>query len=280
MDINLVVVIAAILAYHNQKFNNLVRNDVRLLLTSQIAEPRTLITQQSLGILPPIVQRWLANSNVVGKEKIHTVHLTQKGRMKNKPGGRWMSMNAEQVITCHTPGFVWNAVIDAGYFLRLTGRDKYMDGKGNMLIKAQGLVTIADSGGDETDQGAMMRYLAEIIWLPTAALSNYIQWEHVNDTTARATMSFANKTVDGLFLFDHNGDITGFEGRRYANFDGHFSLETWAIRVIGHREFAGFRIADKCEVTWKLNRGDFTWLQLEVTDIIYNNVDRINNLKL
>ena len=274
--INLVILIAAVLTYHTQKFNNLVRRDVQHLLTAQIDQPVTVVRQQSLSNLPPIVQKWLVKSNVVGKELIHSVHLKQKGTMRSKQDGHWMTMSAEQFITADTPGFVWSAVIDAGYLITLNGRDKYMNGKGNMLIKGLGLVPIGNSSGNEIDQGAMMRYLAEIIWLPSAALNKYIQWEHINETTARATMTYANETVGGLFFFDPDGDIIGFEGKRFGNFEGHFSLETWSIRIIGYREFDGFRIGNKCEVTWKLKNGNFTWLQLEVTDIRYNNKD-LNN---
>ena len=269
--INLVILIAALLTYHNQQFANLVRRDVQHLLTAQVEQADTVVTQQSLDDVPPIVQKWLVKCNVVGGEKIHTVRLKQIGRIRSKPDGRWMAMSAEQFITADKPGFIWSAVIDAGYLIKLNGRDKYMGGKGNMLIKALGLVPIADSSGNEIDQSAMMRYLAEIIWLPTAALNNYIQWEYVNETTARATMNYANENVTGLFFFDRDGDIRGFEGKRYGNFEGHFSLETWSIRIVEYKVFTTLRIGNKCEVTWKLKQGDFTWLQLEVTDIHYNN---------
>ena len=60
-----------------------------------------------------------------------------------------------------------------------------------------------------------------------------------------------------LFYFDHEGDVVGFEGKRYGNFDGHFSLETWFIRILEHKEFNGIRIGNKCEVTWKLKTRRF-----------------------
>ena len=37
-----------------------------------------------------------------------------------------------------------------------------MNGKGNMLIKLMSTIPIGNSSGDEMDQGAMMRFLAEI----------------------------------------------------------------------------------------------------------------------
>ena len=191
--------------------------------------------------------------------------------MRQKPEGKWLPMEADQFITANLPGFIWNGTMWSS-FITINGRDKYMKGKGNMLIKVMSTIPIANSSGVEMDQGAMMRFLAEITWVPSAALNDYIQWAYVNDTTARRyfdTMGTVRSQV--LFYFDQEGDITGFEGKRYGNFDGHFSLETWFVRILEHKEFNGVRIGNKCEVTWKLKQGDFTWLQLEVTNIDYNN---------
>jgi len=33
--------------------------------------------------LPPVVQRWLKRSNIVGKETIQIAHQKQRGEMKN-----------------------------------------------------------------------------------------------------------------------------------------------------------------------------------------------------
>jgi hypothetical protein len=69
-----------------------------------------------------------------------------------------------------------------------------------MLISVMSTVPIANSSGEEIDQGAMMRFLAEIIWLPSGALNNYIQWEYVNDTTAHATMTNRTEPYQDFFI--------------------------------------------------------------------------------
>lgn len=181
-----------------------------------------------------------------------------------------MPLEAEQHIVTNPPGFIWKAKIDAGYFLTINGRDKLEHGKGHMLIKAANTITVADSAGKEIDQGAMMRYLAEIMWFPTASLNKNIRWQYVNDTSARAVLLDGDKSISGLFLFDQNGDVVGFEGKRYGDFNDLYSLETWAIDVKGYQDFHGIRIANKSEVTWRLKTGDFNWLKIEVTDIDFN----------
>ena len=268
--VNVVILIAIVLSYHKEKFNLLVKNEIDGLMNAQVIERQTTITLESLTYLPPVVQKWLVRSNIVGKEKIRTIRLKQKGLLRSKPEGKWMSMQAEQHIITEPAGFIWKAKIDPGYFMTINGRDKFEHGKGHMLIKAANMITVADSEGSQIDQGAMMRYLAEIMWSPTAALNKNIRWEYVNDTSARAVLVDGDKTVSGLFLFDRNGDVVGFEGKRYGDFNDLYSLETWAVEVKGYQDFHGVRIANKSEVTWKLKTGDFTWLKIEVTDIDFN----------
>jgi len=272
--INVIILLAVLISYHQQRFNARIRSETKTLLTSQINTSSTTVSPESIERLPSVVQRWLIKSGVIGREKVNTVHLKQKGMMRQKPGGKWMPMRAEQFINTNAPGFIWNGIM-GNSLITINGRDKYMNGKGNMLIKMMSTIPIGNSSGEEIDQGAMMRFLAEITWVPSAALNDYIQWESVNDTTVHATMTMENRKVSGLFYFDQEGDVVGFEGKRYGNFEGNFSLETWFIRILEHKEFNGIRIGNKCEVTWKLKQGDFTWLQLEVTDISYNNTDFI-----
>ena len=271
--INVIILLPVLISYHQQKYTALIRKETSALLASQIITGTTTVSLESIERLPSVVQKWLIKSGVIGRETVNTVHLKQKGMMRQKAGGKWMPMQAEQCITANAPGFIWNGTM--GNSITINGRDKFINGTGNMLISVMSTVPIANSSGEEIDQGAMMRFLAEIIWLPSGALNNYIQWEYVNDTTAHATMTNRNRTVSGFFYFDNDGDIVGFEGKRYGNFEGHFSLETWSIRILEHKEFIGIRIGSKCDVTWKLKQGDFTWLQLEVTDISYNNTDFI-----
>lgn len=47
------------------------------------------------------------------------------------------------------------------------------------------------------------------------ALSDYISWEEINSTAAKATMSYEGVTASGAFKFDENGDFVSFEADRY-----------------------------------------------------------------
>ena len=44
----------------------------------------------------------------------------------------------------------------------------------------------------------------------------------------------------------------------------------WVITVKKHSIENGIKIPTKMEVTWRLENGNWTWLDLEITDIRYN----------
>lgn len=230
---------------------------------------KRIVTQEMINELPPVVQRWLKRSNISGREFIQTVHLKQKGEMRIKPEGDWMRVEAEQCISTNPPGFIWIADVKSS-FMYFYGRDKYENGRGHMFIKLFSLIPVVDARGKEIDQGALLRYLGEIVWHPSSALSDYISWEEINSTAAKATMSYGGATASGTFKFDENGDFVSFEADRYYYRKEGSTLERWVITAEkNYGEFEGIRIPVNLSVTWKLER-DFTWYRLEITEVEYN----------
>ena len=99
-----------------------------------------------------------------------------------------------------------------------------------------------DAKGKEIDQGALLRYLGEIVWVPSAALSDYITREEMDSITARATMSYGGITASGIFKFDENGAFVSFEADRYYYRKEGSTLEKWVITAKNYKEFEGIRV--------------------------------------
>jgi hypothetical protein len=269
--VNIILLAALLPATGIWLFRVLVERERREFLASPLPAENA-VTAESLQALPEAVQKWLVRSNLMGREAIGTVYLKQKGLMRTTPAGKWWPVAAEQHYTIGQPGFFWVAQVQVAPFIELAGRDKYQDGHGFMLIKLLGLFAVVDARGPDTDQGTLLRYLAELVWFPSAALQPYISWQAAGPDAARATMTYGGISATGLFRFNAAGDVVSFEARRsYARKTG-ATLETWFIGVdeAGYREFDGIRVPAKAAVTWKLNTGDFTWFTLDITELRYN----------
>lgn len=260
----------AIIFIANSLFRQKVKREVKKLFNNYVENKKQIVRKADLEGLPLCVQKWLEYSQVVGKERIRTVRLKQIGAMRTKDGQPWMPAEAEQYFTIDEPGFIWMAKIKVNSILHIAGRDKYQDGKGNMLIKFLSVINVANARGMEMDQGALLRYLAETVWFPTAALSPYIKWEEIDSKSAKATISYKGVTASGVFLFNDQGEVVNFVTERYMEVKGRFVLETWSTPMKDYKEFSGIKIPAKGEVIWRLKTGDFSWYQVQLKEIEYN----------
>ena len=266
--VNAILVLVILSAAGRVNFGKMVKVEVSNLVSATSGD-RSRISEEEVSALPNIIQTWLRKAHVVGRDMPASIYVTQKGFLRTDVHGEWMPFDAEQVFTINPPGFVWNATIHTDKFIDIAGRDKYENGTGNMLIRAASLITIADRSGKEIDQGSLIRYMAEIIWFPHAVVSDYLDWEQIDSTHARVTMSYHDVTASGIYTFDKNGFPIAFEAERYGEFDGKFSKETWAVTATNFGDFEGVSIGNASEVTWKLKKGDFVWLKLTIVDIHY-----------
>lgn len=269
---NLIILLVAIVAFADWSFNRDVKNEIAEMLAQNSTDKKEILTEEKISSLPPIVQKWLKNSGAVGKEMIHTVRLKQKGQMKMKPEQeKWYEANAEQYFTVDDPAFIWKVKVDMMPLVFFTGRDKFSDGKGNMLIKVLSLFNVVNSSDNEKiNQGTLQRYLGETIWFPTAAVSPYIKWEEIDSLSAKATMTYKGTSGSAVFTFNENGDFVKFSAMRYKDSDEKAQLKEWIITLSDYKVYDGIKIPVKGEATWKLDEGDFTWYKLEVFDVEYN----------
>jgi len=265
----IIIIVIAISSIANYYFNRSANKEVENLLSKSESADEKIIKEADIKSLPSSVQKWLEFSQVLGKEGIITIKVDQKAEMRLKKEQAWMPLTARQYFTTNEPGFIWIAKIKAAPLIHIVGKDKYVDGKGNMLIKIMSLVTVADGKGKEVDQGTLLRFLAETVWFPTAALEDYIKWEEINDNSAKATMTYGNVKASGIFTFGDNGEVKNFAAQRYKELDGEYSLETWSIDVSAYKDFSGIKIPTKGEIIWKLAEGDFNWYNFKVLNVEY-----------
>lgn len=276
---NIIVLVVAIVAWAKWDFNRKVQHEISQvmqqedqLLQQQNHSNKDIVSEDLITHLPIPVQRWLRNSGIIGKEKIHTVHLKQKGWMRTAPDKEnWIETTAEQYFTIDKPAFIWQVKMQMMNGVTVSGRDKFVDGKGDMLIKALSLINIVHDDEDEKiDQGTLQRYLAEICWFPSAALSPYIKWQSIDDNTARATMIYKGNKGSVTFYFNNEGDLIRCKANRFKGGGTHATLEKWVVSSNGFTTMKGIRMPVKSAATWQLAEGDFTWYKLEITDIEYN----------
>jgi len=248
------------------RFQRRIDDESRALLAGARVSAGRLLQSSDLAPLPPPVRRWLEVSGAVGKPIADTVRLTQRGEMRTAPDKPWMPVSAQQYFSVDPPGFVWR-VRASMKGLPIAGRDRRAGGHGHMLIKVASVIDVANATGPEIDQGTLLRFLGEIIWFPSAALSPAITWEAIDATSARATMRQAGVTATAVFGFDERGRFDRLTAERYMSIPGGSRLEPWTIPITEWRVVRGIEIPVRGNAIWKLAEGDFDYYRWEILDV-------------
>jgi hypothetical protein len=223
------------------------------------------------GSLPEVVRRHLAYAIPKGAPAIRTARLKHDGLFRTKPNQQWLSIEGRQYFTAGRPGFVWNASVRPAPLLWIEARDRLAGGKGNMLVKLWSIFPIADARGAEIDQGSRLRWLAEALWFPYALAGDTVQWESVDERSARATLVQDGLPVSAIFEADEQGKFVRLSADRYRDLGGGEAVLTrWVGRYGEYRDFSGLRVPSFVEVAWELTEGEFSYVRFRVTALEYN----------
>ena len=268
---NSIILAVSILSFGYYNFQKLIQQETTQLLNKNVSTENRILNERDISNLPEPVKKWLKNSGVVGKPFISCGKVTQIAEMQMKPQqDNWLPATAMQYTTIDNPAFIWSVDVKMNSFLNFQGRDKFEEGKGEMLIKMNSLFNIVNECGEKLDEGTLQRYLGEMVWFPSLALSPFITWEQIDENTAKATITYKGTSGSGTFYFNSIGDITKFSALRYKGNESDAKRHYWEINILDYKTFEGIKIPAKLTSTWKLDDKDWTWLKMEVTDIKYN----------
>ncbi|KTB48850.1 DUF6544 family protein [Dehalogenimonas alkenigignens] len=225
-----------------------------------------VFNQADVSRLPPPVQRYLLKAIIQGTPYVSRLHLKQSGRMRFNQ--RWISIEADQYYSAEPLSFTWIAKMKLGPAW-VAARDRYSNGKGNMLIKILSAVPLFDVRGPEMDHASLLRYLSELPWLPTAFLSDHITWQAIDDRTAEATITDGGISATATFHFNGADEISEFKSL------GRFRSETgkitpWSGTWSNYQEFNGFRIPTEGNAVWNDPQGDFEYVRLKIETAEYD----------
>lgn len=229
-----------------------------------------IITMNDIQDLPQPVQSFLVYSGLIGTPKINQVKLEQEGLFKTAQDKPWVPFTATQVYNIKEASFEWKVRMKMAPFMIVKGRDALKNGHGSMKIKLFGIIPLVNAKGPEVDQGAMTRYLSETVWFPQALLDDHITWEAIDSLSARAIFSIDEKSVNGVFHFNKEGQVTSFECDRYATEGKSMTLRPWYTPVDEYTEISGLRIGVRGRAIWKMPENDFAYVDVRITKLLFD----------
>lgn len=234
---------------------------------------QAIYSSSELAGLPPPVARYLGAVLRDGQRIPARARIEQRGTfaVKPRPDG-WRPFSAVQQFAARPAGFVWDARINMAPGLDFLVRDAFVDGTGSMYGTVMGAVPVVDvQGTPDIAAGALVRYLAEAVWMPTALLpSQGVRWTPLDDTSARATLTAGGTTVSLDFFFGADGLVERiYTPARGRDVKGTSVPTPWEGRWFEYGERGGVRVPTRGEVAWILDEGRMPYWRGEVTNVTY-----------
>jgi hypothetical protein len=236
--------------------------EARAELAEQAALHPALMDAQAVARLPDPLRRYFERCGFLGRPAMRTARLSwAKFEMKRGKGKGWMPVEVRQINLVAEPArFVYLHARIAG-ILPFNGLDQYQGGHGRMLIRAMGLFKIADARSPHMDASAMVTFLAELPFHPSAALQPYLRWEPIDSLSALAVFTHAGRSVSGTFRFNAEGEFIAFASNDRWQ-DGHEGGPIpWSISAGEYRDMGGFRLPTRLTATWHEKDGDLEYFR-------------------
>lgn len=164
-----------------------------------------------------------------------------------------MTFTASQTVLPAGIGFLWNARVTVAPGVHVQVLDALVDCHGTGRVCVLSAITLASDGNTlEINSGALHRFLAEVVWYPTALLpSKNLLWNPVDSNTAIATLTAGGVTVSLEFRFNAEGEIVGiYSPGRWGKFGGSNVQKPWEGHFRDYVTIQCSRVPKHGEVGW------------------------------
>lgn len=227
--------------------------------------------ESRLDRTPDPVRRYLTKAIALDRAAVATAHLTHGGTFRPKLDGAWLPIRGTQYIRAEPPAFVWWGRVRVAPGVWIDARDYSKNGHGNMLVLMDSTFTLANRSGSEVDQGALLRLLAEMVWIPTALLEPRVIWTRVGERRAQARLLLGNLEVSGVFEFGDDDLPAGFRAMRYRDVGHGKAVLTEFFGSMGdYREVNGLLVPHLLVAHWKVGEELVPYARFEVEHIEYD----------
>ncbi|MFZ6052466.1 DUF6544 family protein [Halocola ammonii] len=231
-----------------------------------LAEEANSKVQSQKNALPELVEKWIETCS--SKKNSGVAKFDQRGKMKTSVDGSWKEFTAKQWSSLVSPEFFWTVDVGSNSFMQFNGLDKLIENRGSMKIHAYGLLPVVNSSGEKTDEASAIRYLAETVWYPESVKCLPLEWDVLSDDKVEAALTNEEFSVSGVFTFNKQNLPIAFEAMRFNDQTG--QPEKWHVEIDpeSYFEVDGAMIPARAQISWQLDKGKFTWYQVEVLNRI------------
>jgi hypothetical protein len=271
----ILVAAGIVIGYLSGSVHRMFKKEVaeKFLTGSSIASAgNDVVTEKNIAALPEPVRKYLRYTGVVGKNKVINARFVFEGDFKLSPKQKRLRVRTDQYNYFDDLTRIFY-IKGKMFGVQVVGRDLYREGKGNMIVRAAGLIPVADAKGPDMDASGLVTVFNDMCLLaPATLIDERIRWETVDPLTARGTLEQGGTKVTATLHFSEKGELVDFvtDDRYYVPAGGTSRRVRWSTPARGYRDFDGVRIMSEGEGIWHLEEGDFSYAQFSLKQVDYN----------
>jgi hypothetical protein len=235
-------------------------NGMAKTLSAKAFNAEGIFTEEDIAVLPAPVQKYYRYCGYLGTVKMPYITITYHDVDfifdKNRP----LKIDYVQYNFVKEPDRI--AYIDSSlYGIPFEGLDAYVNGAGSMKGVLAKLFTLFHQTGNTMDKSSLVTFLSESLFIPSAALQDYIVWEAIDDSHAKATISYCDVSAGGVFTFNDQGEMVSFttDDREASSTDGTSEKVKWSVVCDDYEEIHGIKKPTLFQAVWHYNDGDLVY---------------------
>lgn len=272
--IGLLIIIGMIIIYFAIPWSPLKKQflDLKSDLNKKYAKSSDkFLSADELTHLPKPVQKFFQNNGYIGQPKSDALSIIHQKVAFYQNRDRKLTITYTQHNYTQKPLRI--ALIESSLFgVPFDGLDALSDQLTTMKEQAAKLVTIFDERGEDILRGAMLTYLSEALILPSVALQPFVSWEEVDDKHAKATLTYYDQQVSGVFEFNNQFEMISFqaEERSLNQGQGKVQLLPWSITAEDYqRTEEGLNLPRRLKAIWHYPDEDLVYFDSREFEIKY-----------
>jgi hypothetical protein len=241
-----IVIFFFLIAVGNELFAIIVNEQLRYLRLIIHYAPKPPVVR--IPQYPEPVSRYVSWALGDTRTPVACMHFRHSGRIRYGKTGRWMNMGGEGFFSIAVPAFIWHATITYAPGIWLETFDYYIDRKAGMNLNLFSVFPLHNAQTDEIRASSLFRYLTRTPLFPMIlGSSQFIHWENVDDSTAKAIIKDTDIVIEAIIRFDNKGRIESIESCQKT-------IPETGRPVSGHfaSRFSSFAEVHGCQIPMKI----------------------------
>ncbi len=200
---------------------------------------------------------------------VRAVRLIERGEFRAAPNARWSGFTAEQEIDAARSRFRWDARFHGGSARFFSVTDAYEDARGQIAIRAGGILPVKKITGPAFDRGELQRYLASVALCPAMVLNHpALEWSAAGPLTLQVRDAGAPSGAEVEATIGEDGSPLECRANRPRALGRATVLTPWLVRARDFRACDGFRVPGHTEAWWQLPEGPFQYYSSEIASFV------------